>query len=108
MILSFEGDTIALREYLNETQQVLLSYNNNTLIIDARRNAIADITGLGLESELNIEAYHERNKREIDNHMETSAGLSVLACLLGLFGQQYSGEQEQDQNKKRKRKRKLT
>jgi hypothetical protein len=108
MILSFEGDKVALQKYMEEKKQVLLSYNNNTLIIDTQNNTIANVTGLGLESEFDINVYYESNKNEIDNHMEIMSSMSVLECLFGLLGQQYSGEHEQDSRKKHKRKRKLT
>jgi hypothetical protein len=108
MISSFGNDVDALRDYMNEMKQVLISYNGTTLIMDMKNHIVADITGLGFESNIDLERYYERNRQNIDNVMESGTILAVLAGIFGMFAQEQPDEHERDQREKYKRKRQRT
>jgi hypothetical protein len=106
LISSFGHSKEMLDVYLERNHLNLVSYNNNTYIIDAENKTISDVSGLGLDRGLNLDSFNEQYSTSFDDITDT--GLGALSMLLGTFGSVSggsSGEREHDDDNERRRKR---
>jgi hypothetical protein len=109
MIQSFGEDKESLKEYLYNNNMRVISNGEVYLLVDSKNHSIADVSGLGLDRDFDIdlERSYERNSANIEDKLESMASASILSGLFSIFGDlDYSHEQDA-KAKKKKRKNKL-
>jgi len=106
MIQSFGDDREALKNYLKNNDMRVISNSDISLLIDYRNYAIANLGGLGLnrDFDIDLERSYERNTYNIEDKLESLAAVSVLLGLFAIFGElDYSHEQDAKAKKKKKK-----
>jgi hypothetical protein len=105
------NDRDALNDWLKERKMALVSLTNNTYIINAHNRTLADVSGLGIETGLDLERYNHVYGNDYDAIPENSA----IGMLVGLFDAITAGivtiggeeHDELDMMHKRKKKRQM-